>query len=70
MLIASHHVPVDKHPLYFIGRKKLVDFLEIAMYLVWRNENVITKVRCVQRVPSAESSAIKSNLGRFSNSAW
>ena len=50
MLIATHHVPVDKGPLYFIRRKKLVDFLEIAMYLVWRNENVITKVRCNQRV--------------------
>lgn len=46
MLIATHHVPVDKDPLYFIGRKRLVDFLEIAMYLVWRNENVIMKLRC------------------------
>lgn len=34
MFVATHHVPVDKDPLYFIGRKRLVDFLEIAMYLV------------------------------------
>ena len=34
MFVATHHVPVDKDPLYFIGRKRLVDFLETAMYLV------------------------------------